>query len=49
MFKVKNENIRMMSLMSFCCFYHYLGTYSTPFSSVSIVDFKQVNISWEVH
>ena len=39
----------MISLTSFCCFYHWLWTYFTPFSSVSIVDFKQVNVSWEVH
>ena len=32
MFKVNNKNTRMTSLMSL--------TYFTPFSSVSIVDFK---------
>ena len=31
---------------SFWCFYCYLWTYLTPFSSVSIVDFEQVNVSW---
>ena len=40
MFKVNNKNIRMMSLASFCCFYHYFWTYFTPLSSVPIVDFK---------
>ena len=34
------------SFWYFCC---YLWTYFTPFSSVSIVDFEQVNISWEVN
>ena len=27
-------------------FYCWLLTYFTPFSSVSVVDFKQVNFSW---
>ena len=36
MFKVRNKNIRTASLKSFWC---------TPFPSVSIVDFEQVNIS----
>ena len=31
----------------FRCFHCYLLTYFTPFSSVSIVDFDQVNVSWE--
>ena len=47
LFKVNNRNTRKLtSLMSFCCFYCYLWTYFTPFSSVSIVNFKQVNVSW---
>ena len=29
------------------CFYYLLLTYFTPFSSGSIVDFKQVNVSWD--
>ena len=35
MFKVNNKNTRMTSL-----------TYFTTFSSVSVVDFEQVNVSW---
>ena len=35
MFKVTNKNTRMTSL-----------TYFTTFSSVSVVDFEQVNVSW---
>ena len=47
LFKVNNRNTRKLtSLMSFWCFYCYLWTYFTPFSSVSIVNFKQVNVSW---
>ena len=30
----------------FWCFYRQLNTYFTPFSSVSSVDFEQVNSSW---
>ena len=41
MFKVSNKNTT-----SFWCFYCQLWTYFTPFSSVSVVDFKQVNVSW---
>ena len=37
-----------MLLMSFWCFYCYLWTYFTPFSSASIVDFEQINVIWEV-
>ena len=35
-----------MPMKSFLYFYRQLGTYFTPFSSVSIVDFEQVNVSW---
>ena len=28
---------------------HWLWTYFTPFSSVSVVNFKQVNVSWEMY
>ena len=38
-----------MSLTSFWCFYYQLWAPFTLFSSVSIADFKQVNVSWEVH
>ena len=36
MFTVNNKDTRTTSL-----------TYFTPFSSVSIIDFEQVNVSWE--
>ena len=48
MFKGNNKNIRTTSMMSFWCFYWKLWTYFTPFSSVSIVEFEQVNVNWEV-
>ena len=47
MFKVDNKNTRTTSLMLFCCFYCLLWTYFTPFFSVFIVDFEQVNVTWE--
>ena len=46
MFKVNNKNTRTMSLMPFGCFYCWLWTCFTLFSSASIVDFEQVNVSW---
>ena len=48
-FKVNNRNTRtwsLTSLTSFWYFYCRLLTYFTPFSSVSIVEFEQVNINW---
>ena len=45
-FKVNNKNPRTSSLPLFLCFCCELWTYFTPFSSASIVDFQQVNISW---
>ena len=47
MFKVNNKNTRTTPLTSFSCFYCWLWTYFTPFSSVSVVDFKQVNVIWD--
>ena len=35
-------------MTSFWCSYYKLKTYFTLYSSVSIVDFKQVNVSWVV-
>ena len=32
---------------SFWCLYCYLWTYFTPFSSVSIVNFEEVNAGWD--
>ena len=46
MFKVNIKNTRTKSLTSFWCFYCWLGTYFKSFSSVSIIDFEQVNVSW---
>ena len=47
MFKVNNKNNRTTSLTLLWCFYCQLWSYFTPFSSVSIADFEQVNVSWE--
>ena len=33
-------------MTSFCCFYCYFWTYFTSFSTVSIIDFEQVNVNW---
>ena len=38
--------IKTRPMASFWCLYCYLWTYFTPFSSVSIVGFEQVNICW---
>ena len=43
--KVNNKNTRTTSTL-FWCFYRYLWTHLAPFSSASIVNFEQVNISW---
>ena len=42
MFKGNNENTKMTLLTSF---WYFLLTYFKPFSSVSNVDFEQVNFS----
>ena len=42
MLKVNNKNTRT----TMTCFYCELWKYFTNFSSVSIADFKQVNVSW---
>ena len=47
MFKVDNKNIRATSVTLLWCFYCQLWTYFTPFSSAFIIDFEQVNVSWE--
>ena len=44
MVKVNNKSTRTTPLTSFWCFYFLLSTYFTPFSSVYIVDFEQVNV-----
>ena len=43
MFKPNNKNTKT----TFWWFYCYLLTYFTPFSYISIVHFKQVNVSYE--
>ena len=47
MFKVNNKDARMTALMSLW-FHCYFRTYFTPFSTVSIVEFEQVNV-FRVH
>ena len=47
MFKINNKNTRTTSLRLFWCFYCKLKTHFTPFSSVFIVDFEQVNVNWD--
>ena len=51
MFKVNNENARNVTdifLVSLLLTYvNILWTYFTPLSIVSIVDFEQVNITWD--
>ena len=47
MFKVNIKNTRTISQTLFLYFYSYLSGYFTAFSSLSIVDFEQVNVSWE--
>ena len=44
-----NKNTRMASMTSCWCYYSELWIYFTPFSSDSIVDFEQVNDSWDSH
>ena len=46
MFKVKNKDTRTTSMVSFWCLYCSLWTYFTPRSSVSTVNFEQVNAEW---
>ena len=46
MFKVNNKDTGTTLLSSFWCLYCQLGTYFTPFFSVSIVNFDQVNAGW---
>ena len=47
MFKVNNQSTRMASATSLWYYCWQLWTYCTPFSSVCIVDFEQLNVSWE--
>ena len=43
MFKINNKDTRANPMASFWCFCCYLWTYSTPCSSVFIVNFEQIN------
>ena len=45
MFRV-NKDTRTTPMASFSCLYCELWTYSTPCSSVSVVNFEQVNYGW---
>ena len=47
-FKVNNKITRTTSLTLFWCFYYLLYAYFTYFSSVPIIDFEQLNVSWVV-
>ena len=47
MFKVNIKDTRTKTMVSFWCLYCYLWTYFTPCSCISIVNFKQVNVSWD--
>ena len=47
MFKVNNKDVRRTPVTSFWCLYCELRTYFTHFSSVSIVNFEQVNGDWD--
>ena len=44
----RQENTRTTSVTSLWWFYCWLLTYFSSFSSVSIVDFEQVNVSWKM-
>ena len=47
MFKVNNKGTRTTPLASFWCFIvNFVWTYFTPCSSVSFVNFEQVNANW---
>ena len=48
MFKVDSKNTRITLLTSWC-FYYQLWLYFAPSSSVSVVNFEQVNVNWEVY
>ena len=45
MFKINNRNARTRSMTSLWYIHLQLSTYFTVFSSVSIVDLEQVNVS----
>ena len=44
MSEVNNKDIKAVSMASFWSLYYQLWIYFTPYSSVFIVDFKQVNV-----
>ena len=46
MFKVNNKDTKTTPIASFLCLYWQLGTYFTPFSVVSIVNFEHVIAGW---
>ena len=46
MFMCNKKDTRTTPIASFWCLYCYLWTYFTPWSTVSIVNFEQVNASW---
>ena len=48
MFKNNDKTTRRTSLTSFCFVFIINFEHITPISSVSIVEFEQVNVSWEL-
>ena len=48
MLNVYNENTRTTLITSFWYSHCKLWTYFTPFSSISIVDFEQINVSQDL-
>ena len=48
MFKVNDKDTKTTPIASFWCFYCELGTYFTPCSSVSIVNFEHVTAGWVI-
>ena len=47
MLKVNNKDTTTTPVASFWYLYWLLSTYFTPYSSVSIVNFEQVNAGWD--
>ena len=49
MFKFNNRDTRTMPLTLFWCLECQLWTYLTHFSSVSVIEFDEVNFCWEIY
>ena len=48
MFKANNKKIKTTLITSFWCLYYQLWLFSTHCSGISTVEFKQVNVGWDV-